>query len=77
MEGKGRRGTGSKLFFLLIILTQWVLLTAAPFGPRSPQFCLSNLGDSAENLYVSLMHWGQNKAAGGSTDINKMLFWHD
>lgn len=64
-------------FFLLIILMLGVLLTSASFGPRSPQFCLRDLGDSAENLYVSLMHWGQNKAAGGSTDINKMLFWHD
>lgn len=43
-------------------------------GPRSSQFCLRDLGDSIENLYISLTHQGQNKVAGGSTDFNKTDF---
>ena len=43
-------------------------------GPRSPQFCLRDLGDSVENLYVSLTCRCQNKVASGSTDFNKTDF---
>lgn len=45
-------------------------------GPRSPQFCFQDLGDSVENMYISLTCWGQNKAVGRSTDFSKtFLAW--